>query len=132
MTGEVPKDESELTLLRAQNAQLEDSLREARESADRRLIQVELKAEATKAGMVDIDGLKLADLAEITIDNDGNVRGAAALIGRLRRDKPWLFPVQSSSSAAGVPAHTPNRPKLATEMNLEEWREARADLLRRR
>ena len=134
MTSEVPTDgsETELALLRSQNAQLEASLREAREDADKRLIQVELKAEAIKAGMVDLDGLKLISPGDVTVDEHGNVRGAGSVIGRLRRDKPWLFPAQNSSSSAGVPAHSPTRPKLATEMTLDEWRAARADLLRRR
>jgi hypothetical protein len=50
---------------------------------------------------------------------------------RLRRDKPFLFGAQSSSSVAGVPAAAAARQKRATEMTLEEWRLARAELLRR-
>ncbi len=133
MTAELPDGgDTELALLRSQNEKLELSLREARLDANQRLIQLDLKAEAVRAGMVDLDGLKLIDAGDVTIDDEGNVRGAAAVISRLRRDKPWLFPAQNSSSAAGVPSHAPNRPKLATEMTLDEWRAARAELVRRR
>jgi hypothetical protein len=134
MSGEVPTDQGgdELALLRTRNEQLEVRLRDVQQAADKKLVQLELKAEAIKSGMVDLDGLKLVEPSEVSIDDQGQVRGAAALMGRLRRDKPWLFGAASSSSSAGVPAHTPSRVKLATEMTLDEWRAARAELLRRR
>ena len=134
MTGNEPADggETELQLLRSQNEQLEARLRDARETADQRLIHVELKAEALKAGMVDLDGLKLIEPSDVVVDDNGNVRGATSVIARMRREKPWLFPAQSSSSTAAVPAHTGGVAKLATEMSLDEWRAARAELLRRR
>jgi hypothetical protein len=124
--------ESELDLLRGQNAQLEANLRAARDDADRRIVHLELKAEALRAGMVDLDGLKLLADGEVTVDEQGNVHGAASAMARMRREKPWLFAAQNSSSTAGVPAHGGTRPKLATDMTLDEWRAARADLLRGR
>jgi len=57
---------------------------------------------------------------------------AAHVIAKLRRDKPWLFAAASSSSTATVPQAAPIKRKLATEMSVEEWRAARAELLRRR
>jgi len=134
MSAEVPAGDGgdELALLRTRNDQLETRLRDVQQAADKRLMQLELRAEAIKSGMVDLDGLKLVEPSEVSIDEQGQVRGAAALMGRLRRDKPWLFGAASSSSSAGVPAHTPSRVKLATEMTLDEWRAARAELLRRR
>jgi hypothetical protein len=127
-----PEASDELTALRAHNAALEASLREARESSDARSIQSELRAEALRRGMVDLDGLKLIESGQISIDADGNVLGVTAVMAKLRRDKPWLFGAPSSSSVAGVPAVAPARTKLATEMTLQEWRVARAELLRRR
>ena len=124
--------ETEITVLRARAELLEAALQEARGQATRRLIQAELKAEAWKSGMIDLDGLKLIDADEIAVDDTGEVKGAAALVARLRRSKPWLFGTGSSSSHAGVPVSTPVRQKLATEMSLDEWRAARAELLRRR
>ncbi len=125
------EDANELIALRARNEVLETSLREARVSSDRRAVHTELRAEALRRGMIDLDGLKLVDPAEVTVDDQGMVHGAQTLMTKLRRDKPWLFGAASSSSVAGVPAAAPSRTKRATEMSLSEWRAARAELLRR-
>jgi hypothetical protein len=82
--------------------------------------------------MIDLDGLKLIDPVEITVDESGEVKGAAALMSRLRQEKPWLFLATNSSSLASAPISAPSRSKLATEMTLDEWRMARSELLRRR
>ena len=134
MTGDefVSTGADEVTALRARNEQLEASLKEARASADRQLVHLELKAEALKSGMVDLDGLKLIEHSDVSIDENGQVRGVAAVMSRMRRDKPWLFTPASSSSTASIPVNTPSKTKLATEMTLDEWRTARAELLRRR
>ena len=124
--------EPELQRLRAYTAMLETSLQETKLVAEKRIIHAELKAEAVKAGMIDLDGLKLIEATDIGIDEDGSALGAAAAMTQLRRDKPWLFGAPRSSSHAAAPATAPVRTKLATEMTLDEWRSARADLLRRR
>jgi hypothetical protein len=131
--GGLPNGQAdELAALRARNEALHADIREVRENSDRRAIHSELRAEAMRHGMVDLDGLKLINPDEATIDDDGIVHGVAAIMTKLRRDKPWLFGAPSSSSVAGVPAPAATRTKLATEMTLDEWRTARAELLRRR
>jgi len=60
------------------------------------------------------------------------VRGARRAVTQLRQDKPWLFGERSSSSTAPVPATAKPVQKMATEMSLEEWRRARAELIRRK
>jgi hypothetical protein len=130
--GALPETDGEIFSLRSRNLQLEAALRETQAAADRRLIHAELKNQALRNGMIDLDGLKLIDPVDITVDESGEVRGAANLISRLQRDKPWLFLSGNSSSLASAPLSTPSRSKLATEMTLEEWRTARAELLRRR
>lgn len=130
--GELPEMDGEISSLRSRNLQLEMALRETQEAADQRLIHAELKTQALKSGMIDLDGLKLIDPAEISVDETGEVKGAANLMSRLQRDKPWLFLSKNSSSLASAPLSTPSRAKLATEMTLEEWRAARAELIRRR
>jgi hypothetical protein len=126
------EDVGEIELLRDRAERLEAALAEQRESARQRSIQAELKLEAVRAGMVDLDGLKLVDPGGLEVDADGVVKGADALLKRMRREKPWLFGGTSTSSHASAPASAPLRPKLATEMGLDEWRAARAELLRRR
>jgi hypothetical protein len=116
----------------ARAAELERRLAELEARASARLVAVALRAEAVRAGMVDLDGLKLADASGLSAGEDGSVPGAAALVDGLRRDKPWLFATSNSSSAAQAPPSAPARARPATEMSVAEWRAARAELLRRR
>lgn len=63
----------------------------ARTESDARIIRAELKAVAIKAGMVDLDGLKLADLSSVKLDDKGEVVGAEDLMASLKQAKPYLF-----------------------------------------
>ncbi|MDA8253596.1 MAG: hypothetical protein M0Z28_31085 [Rhodospirillales bacterium] len=116
----------------ARLAALEQRLADVEADAQSRILRAELRAEAVRAGMVDLDGLKLIDTTALTLGANGEVAGAATLMRDLRRAKPWLFGAASSSSTAAAPATQPPRAMLATEMSEEEWRAARAELLRRR
>ncbi len=118
--------------LAARAAALEARLLDVEATARARVVQAELKTEAVRAGMVDLDGLKLLDASTIVVDDAGAVQGAAALLRDMRRAKPWLFGAVSSSSVAQAPGAQPPRAKLATEMGHEEWQAARTELLRRR
>lgn len=73
--------------------------KDAHSTADQRVIRAELKAEAIKAGMVDLDGLKLADLSTVKLDENGNVQGASELLTALKESKPYLFKEPSSSTS---------------------------------
>ena len=116
---------------RAQAA--EAALERLQSETQARVIRAELKAEAVRAGMIDLDGLKLIDGAEIRLNEAGEIDDAKALLGRLKRAKPWLFGGGVSSSvAASPPRPEPPRPRHATEMSHEEWLHARAALMRRR
>jgi len=128
----LPAAGDELAALRAHAEGLERQLAEVQEQANARLVQAELRAEAVRAGMVDLDGLKLIDPAALATTEAGEFHAAAEVIAKLRRDKPWLFGPAHSSSAAVAPTPAVTRRKLATEMSLDEWRTARAELLRRR
>ena len=116
---------------RAQNA--EAALSRVQAEAEARLIRAELKAEALRAGMVDLDGLKLLDVADLRMTEVGDVADAPAVLARLKRAKPWLFGMaMSSSSAANPPRPEPPRTRHANDLSHEEWVAARAALLRRR
>jgi hypothetical protein len=116
---------------RAEHA--EAALAAMQADARAKLIRAELKAEAVKAGMIDLDGLKLLDLSDVTIDENGEVAEAERIFSRLKRIKPWLFGGGVSSSVA---AHPPRpeapRQRLASELTHEEWLAARAALIKRR
>ena len=122
----------ELASLRARADRLERELLDMGAATQERLVRAELRMEAVKAGMIDLDGLKLADLAQVSVGEDGEVQGGATLMNRLRGEKPWLFTRASSSSTASPPPGAAVRQRLATEMSLDEWKLARAELLRRR
>lgn len=118
--------------LRSRADQLERQLAAVRIEADSRVIRAELKAEALRAGIVDLDGLKLLDASAARINEHGDVEGVAQMLSQLRRAKPWLFAGASSSSSASPPEAQLPRQKLATEMTDAEYRAARADLVKRR
>ena len=124
-TGLEATDAERATRLEARLAELELATRA-------QVIRAELKAEAVRAGIVDLDGLKLVDTTAVILNAAGEVEGAAALMVALRRAKPWLFGGTSSSSAAAAPAAQPPQTRKATEMNYAEWQAARKELLRRR
>jgi len=50
-----------------------------------RLVQAELRTEALRAGMVDLDGVRLIDPGAIRLTEAGGLEGGAALMTRLRR-----------------------------------------------
>jgi hypothetical protein len=110
----------------------ERKLAEMEAATHARLVRAELKAEAVRAGMVDLDGLKLLDVTGIKLAENGEVEGAKTIMQDLKRAKPWLFGGATSSSIAGAPPAQPAKVRLATEMDHAEWQKARADLLKRR
>jgi hypothetical protein len=116
--------------LRTRAEILERRLAEAEQEARARITRAELKVEAVRAGIVDLDGLKLLDINEVELTSDGELANAAELIVQLRRAKPWLFGGASSSSPASPPPPQPLRQKLATEMTDDEYRSARAAILK--
>jgi len=113
--------------------QAEAALAETQKLVSEKLLRAELKAEAVKAGMIDLDGLKLLDISQVEISDTGEVVDASAVLARLKRDKPWLFgQARSSSPAAHAPRPEPPRVRHANELSHEEWVLARAALLKRR
>lgn len=109
---------------------LRRELDELRSAAQAKQIRAELKLEAVRAGIVDLDCLRLLELGDARLDENGEVENAAALVAQFRRAKPWLFGSGSSSSVASAPPVQPLRHKSATDMTDEEYRTARAALLK--
>jgi hypothetical protein len=130
MSSETPTDAPADPVARAE--ELERRLAEVERAARERLIRADLKAEALRAGMVDLDGLRLIDTKDLVLDANGDVQGATVLMREMRAQKPWLFGTASSSSAAPAPPAQTLAPKQATEMTYEEWQSARSEMLRRR
>lgn len=98
-----------------------------------KLLQAELRTAAARAGMIDLDGVKLVDSALLRVNEAGELVEGSEVMTRLKEQKPWLFGRPSNTSASAVaPRATPPKAKTAMEMSVEEWRVARAELLRRR
>jgi hypothetical protein len=99
------------------------------------LKRAELKSLAIRAGIIDVEGLKLLDTSKLTIDDDGTVVGAATLVDQFKRDKPWLFPAPARSNSSH-PAEPPQaeapKTRTAKDMSYAEWRQARERLLKKR
>jgi hypothetical protein len=114
-------------------AALEQRLATMEAQMRERLVRAELKAHAIRAGMVDLDGLKLVDATSLALNDHYELDGGEQLMATLRRAKPWLFGshgTSTSSAATAPPAQAP-RAKLATEMTDAEWQASRAEMLRR-
>ncbi len=108
------------------------ALRKQLDQANQRVIQAELRSHAIRAGILDVEGLKLLDMTSLRLDQDGNLPDGAGTIATLKRDKPWLFPRPHSSNPAVAPAPEPPKTRMAKEMSYEEWQTARARLIRGR
>jgi hypothetical protein len=113
-------------------AELERRLADQEAAHQARIVQSELKSHALRAGMIDLDGLKLLDPAAIKLTPKGEIEGADHLMTELRRTKPWLFHAATTSTPAAAPPTTQPTVKRATAMAHAEWQTARAELLRRR
>jgi len=126
--AERQRDEA-ITAARAESERMVAGVQSA---ANERIVRAELKAYAVKAGIVDLDGLRLLDLSGVRMTETGDVEGAESLIANLRTAKPWLFGLGSSSSSAKPPPEQQPRAKKASEMSIDEWKAARQELIRRR
>lgn len=104
-------------------------LKEATADADKRVLLAELKGEAVKAGLVDLDQLKLLDVDKVKLV-DGKLDGAEALFNSLKESKPYLFGSTSNSSTAqNPPPKTTTEGKSAKDMTPEEYAAAKAAVL---
>lgn len=115
----------------ATKAEYEAKIAQASEAADRKLIRSELKAAALAAGMVDLDGLLMADVSAVKLAADGSVEGAAELMAILKKAKPYLFGGGSTSSTSPAPKDAPPATKSAKDMAPEEYAAAKAALVKR-
>lgn len=103
----------------------EDKITAANKAANDRIIRAELKAAALKAGMVDLDGLKLADLSKVKLNDQGEVEGADALMEEMKKAKPYLFGTANTSNTQQTPAKGKTETKKVTEMTPAEYAAAK-------
>ena len=106
-----------------------DELRQQLAQANQRVVQAELKSHAIRAGIIDIDCLKLLDAASLQLDENGNLPDLAAALDALKRDKPWAFAKSNSSHPILPPPPEPAKTRLAKDMSYQEWQKARDRLI---
>ena len=107
-----------------------ESLTAVEKAAQDRLIRAELKAHAVKAGMIDLDGLKLLDLSGLKLTDTGDVEGAEAIFAKAKETKPYLFGSNTSTtSTAKPPEQQPAVTKHARDMTAAEFAAAEAAYL---
>ena len=108
------------------------TLQERLDQANNRLVQSELKNHAIRAGMIDLDLLKLIDTSALKPNGNGDIPEAMEALSKLQREKPWMFANSSSSQPTPAPAPEPLKTRNALAMTRTEWQAARERLLRRR
>lgn len=71
---------------------------EIKTTAERRMIDAELRALATEFGLKKMDYLKLADRSSVKIDENGDVIGAREMIEGLKNSEPELFKLPTTTN----------------------------------
>ena len=114
----------------------DEAVAAAREDAQSRILHAELKTHAIRSGIVDLDGLRLADLGGLSFSEAGEVQGAEEVISALRQRKPYLFAADRSGTATGTTAQlqrppSPAQPTTvdARSLSREAWHAERNRLL---
>ncbi len=114
----------------------DDAIAAVREEARGHVLQAELRAHATRAGILDLDALKLADLGAISFDENGDIVGIDEAIASLRDRKPYLFGADVAALAPGTTTQTHRPPQAAKPaaidargLSREAWRTERDRLL---
>lgn len=105
----------------------------AEQAAQERLLRAELKTAAVKAGITDLDGLKLADTSKLKLNDAGEIEGLDVFMEDFKKAKPYLFSATGTSTSAPgqKPAPKGNEPLDATKLTKEEYAKAKAKLLGR-
>ena len=108
-----------------------ESAEAAKTEANERIKRAEIKAAAIAAGMIDLDGLKLADLSKVTLKEDGTIEGVDTMLTEFKTAKPYLFgKPNTSSNLTDPPPNKPPEAKKATEMTDAEYAAAKKELLK--
>ena len=104
----------------AAKTEAEARIAAAEKAASDRLILAELKAAALKAGMIDLDGLKLADISSVKLNDKGELEGADALMSSLKTAKPYLFKETKSTSSTASPPPAGDGKTTFRDMNPDQ------------
>lgn len=111
---------------------LDDYVKSAEEKTRARVLRAELKAAATRAGVVEFDDafvIMQRNLGDVKYDDDGNVTNAVEIVAAFKESKPYLFQGVNTTSTTPTPnTRQTFTEKSALEMTRDEYRIARAKL----
>lgn len=113
-------------------ARFREELRVARETANARIVEAEVRVLAMRAGMIDPDGVRLLDLSGVAINADGGVTGGDAAITVARATRPWLFFNARTASPEPPPPRDMRDTADARRMSHAEYLAARKNRAWRR
>ena len=97
----------------------DEAVAAAREDARSRVLHAELKTHAIRSGIVDLDGLRLADTGALKFDESGSVQGVEEVIESLRQRKPYLFTTESGTAPTVTTAQLQRPPAPAQPTNVD-------------
>ena len=100
-------------------AEADALIAEVTTKADQRIITAELRRMADKAGLVDLDALKLFDTSAVKLDANGDVIVPDGFFDTARKAKPWAFQT-STSNPAPAPKPGAGPEKKFADMTPEE------------
>lgn len=114
VTGEKKKVEEQVTTLTQQLTSTKEEVTKVKAESDTKIAELttaqkeqqkmaKLQVLALKEGMVDPDGLKLADTSKITVDDKGELVGTEDLFKGLKETKPYLFGVTGNTTQPKTP-----------------------------
>lgn len=110
---------------------LEAVQKAAKEDSDKRVVMAEFKAIAIKAGIVDVDGLKLLDTSTLKFNDKGELVGADELIEAAKKSKPYLFATTTSTtSTSKTPPKVGDEPKSVKTMTDAEYEAAKQSAIK--
>jgi len=106
--------------LRKAETDVKTAQQEAAKASERATVDLAIKSAATKAGLQDLDQLKLLDLTGITVKPDGSVDGIDKVLVDLKTKKPFLFGVANTSQTEPPPKQGNVKPFDARKAKPEE------------
>lgn len=116
--SEDEKRQRKLKELEEQKMEAETKAAQALQEANRRLMRTAVMAAAVEAGFqAPEDAFSLLDANSVTVDDEGNVTGAAEAVLALAAAKPYLLRSRSAPNINAAPAGAPTNglPRLSPE-----------------
>jgi hypothetical protein len=132
-TATKAKEEAEALVMKIQG-ESDAKVAAANKTANDRIIRAELKAAALKEGLIDLDDLGLVDISSITVKEDGSLEGTEKVIADFKIAKPHKFGAVNTTTPDKQPTKpggSDETPKKATEMTPEEYKKAKAEMLKK-